>query len=76
MVVPLDDALRDRTRQLARQLHKMRQDLFTPAAEYSAKCRRCSLLDLCMPKVKDSAAAYCRQLRQEAAGVIEGEPAS
>lgn len=75
MVVPLDDALRDRTRQLARQLHEIRQDLSIPAAVYSTKCRRCSLLELCMPKVKASAATYCRQLQQEAAGVIEGESA-
>ena len=75
MVVPLDDALRNRTRQLARQLHEMRKALSTPAAVYSSKCRRCSLLELCMPKVKTSAAAYCRQLQQEAAGRIEVESA-
>lgn len=75
LAVPLDDDLRDRTRQLARQLHEIRQELSIPAAEYSVKCRRCSLLELCMPKVKASAAAYCRQLCQEATGKIEGEPA-
>lgn len=76
VVIPLDDALRDRTCQLARQLHRIRQALSIPAARYSVKCRRCSLLELCMPKVKASAAAYCQQLRQEASGRIEGESES
>ena len=73
--VVLDDALRSRTRLLAGQLHTLRQTLSTPPAEYSAKCRRCSLLELCAPKVKASAAAYCTRLRREAVGEIEGEPA-
>ena len=73
--IPLDDALRSRTRLLAGQLHTLRQTLSTPPAEYSAKCRRCSLLELCAPKVKASAAAYCTRLRREAVGEIEGEPA-
>lgn len=64
--VVLDDALRSQTRALAHQLHRIRDTLSVPAAEYSARCRRCSLLELCMPKVKTSAADYCRQLRQAA----------
>lgn len=71
--VPLDDPLRCRTRHLAEQLHEIRHELSVPSAEYSAKCRRCSLLELCMPKVKSSALGYCRQLQQEAIGVIKGE---
>lgn len=33
-----------------------------PPAVYSAKCRRCSLLDFCSPKIKKSAQAYCQSL--------------
>lgn len=42
-----------------------------PPAEYSAKCKRCSIREYCMPKVKHSAREYCRQLTQEA---MEVEP--
>ena len=43
-------------------------------AEYSAKCRRCSLCELCMPKVKSSAKEYLRGLIEEAKGEIEVGP--
>lgn len=71
MAVPLDASLRARTETLAAQLHQMRDSLDIPPAKYSAKCHRCSLLELCMPKVPQSAQRYLQQLRQEAAGSIE-----
>lgn len=71
MVVPLDTALRSRTEELAQELHRIRTELVVPPAVYSSKCRRCSLNELCMPKVKASAESYLRQLRREAAGAIE-----
>lgn len=69
--VSLDAPLRARTEALAKELHRIRDELSVPPADYSAKCRRCSLNELCMPKVKLSAQGYLRQLRQEAAGEIE-----
>ena len=71
MVVPLDTALRSRTEELAQELHQIRTELTVPPAVYSSKCRRCSLNELCMPKVKASAESYLQQLRREAAGAIE-----
>ena len=50
----------------ARQLRQIRDALTTPYAQYSAKCKRCSLLEYCMPSVKRSADSYCEQLAQEA----------
>jgi len=73
MIVPLDATLRAQTQTLAKKLHQIRNELSVPAARYSAKCRRCSLQELCMPKVKSSAESYLLQLRQEAAGIIEGD---
>lgn len=73
LTVALDDVLRRRTRELARELHRIRAELSVPGAVYSAKCRRCSLLELCMPRVKASAGSYCKRLRQEARGHIETE---
>ncbi len=69
--VELSASLRDKTRELALGLHKMRNELSVPPAEYSAKCRRCSLRELCMPRVKTSAQGYLLRLRNEAAGDIE-----
>lgn len=48
--VRIDQALRQRTKQLAVAMHVMRADGNTPPAKYHKKCRGCSLLDLCQPK--------------------------
>jgi CRISPR-associated exonuclease Cas4 len=48
--VRVDQALRERTRQLAAQMHAMRATGQTPPAEYHKKCRGCSLVDICQPK--------------------------
>lgn len=72
--VPLDEALRMRTEAMAAALWDIRHRLTVPAAQYSAKCCRCSLRELCMPKGKRSAKNYLLQLQTEALGDIpEGE---
>lgn len=71
--VLLDEALREQVRQKAAALHQMRKALSIPAAQYSTKCKRCSLREVCMPKVKRSAGAYCKALRAEAEGDVKGE---
>lgn len=64
--VVLDEPLRQSVQETARQLRQIRDALTTPYAQYSAKCKRCSLLEYCMPSVKRSADSYCEQLAQEA----------
>ena len=64
--IVLDESLRQQTRELANELHEIRTKLFVPDAVYSAKCRKCSLKELCMPKVKRTARKYCEALRNEA----------
>ena len=71
--IVLDESLRQQTRELANELHEIRTKLFVPDAVYSAKCRKCSLKELCMPKVKRTARKYCEALRNEASGEIEEE---
>ena len=71
MTVSLDAALRARTQALAKELHRLRDELSVPAAQYFAKCRRCSLRELCMPKTRSSAESYLLCLRKEAVGAIE-----
>ena len=61
-IVALDEPLRRLVRETAEELHRIRDTLSIPAASYSEKCRRCSLLEYCMPGVNRSARAYCEQL--------------
>ena len=73
--VPLDEALRMRTEAMAAALWDIRHQLTVPAAQYSAKCRRCSLRELCMPKGKRSAQNYLLQLQIEALGDVPEDEA-
>lgn len=58
--------LRESVRRTAQTLRTVRDTLTIPDAQYSAKCRRCSLRDYCMPQIKTSAQAYCDALAAEA----------
>jgi len=49
--VAFTPALRDRTEALASRAHLLTRVGNTPAARYEKKCERCSLLQLCMPKI-------------------------
>lgn len=71
--VSLDEALRVQVRQTVEELHRMREKFLVPAAQYSAKCKRCSMKEVCMPKTKRSASTYCQALRSEAEGDVKGE---
>ena len=48
--VLFDSGLRMETEDIARQVHELITSGITPKPEYSKKCEKCSLLDLCMPK--------------------------
>lgn len=48
--VLLDQALREKTIQAANVLYDLYQSGRTPAPVYSAKCRSCSLVEICLPK--------------------------
>lgn len=64
--VALNGQLRQLVCETAKKLHEIRDTLSVPSAEYSNKCKRCSLREYCMPGTKQSARAYCEQLAQEA----------
>lgn len=68
-VVALDESLRRLVSETADKLRYIRNSLTIPITGYSRKCKRCSLLEYCMPRVKRSAQAYCEQLAVEAAEV-------
>ncbi|MBI4824800.1 MAG: CRISPR-associated protein Cas4 [Nitrospirae bacterium] len=56
--VAFDKALRIETEETARKVHELIASGITPKAEYSAKCKKCSLLELCLPKVSRKASKY------------------
>lgn len=49
--VPFTASLRETTKRLIRELHALLSSGVTPVARYGPKCKSCSLVDLCMPKV-------------------------
>jgi len=59
--VILNEDLRKETEELATCLHELYNSGKTPKAHYDKKCKSCSLLDVCMPKitgVKKNIAGY------------------
>ncbi|MEW6418061.1 MAG: CRISPR-associated protein Cas4 [Nitrospirota bacterium] len=49
--VVFDEKLRLETEDAANKAHELIESGTTPKAEYSKKCKKCSLYELCMPKV-------------------------
>lgn len=49
--VVFDKKLRMETEDAARKVHALIESRSTPKPEYSKKCKKCSLYELCMPKV-------------------------
>ncbi len=59
--VTLTEALRERTQELAKAMHRLYTAGLTPIAEVTKSCTRCSLNELCLPDIsKRNAAAYLR----------------
>jgi CRISPR-associated exonuclease Cas4 len=50
----IDDAIRKETEALIIKLHIMYDAGATPAAVYTKRCQACSLIDICLPKIKKS----------------------
>jgi len=48
--VVFDERLRLETEDTAKKVHALIESGTTPKAEYSKKCKKCSLLNLCLPK--------------------------
>ena len=64
--MPFTEELRGKVRRMIAILQDIRERMITPKAEYGAKCKRCSLRELCMPEVRPSAEKYCKDLELEA----------
>ena len=60
--VRFDSALRAVTEDAAKKVHELIESGITPKAEYSRKCKKCSLLNLCMPKTCSKARSVNKYL--------------
>lgn len=66
--VNFTEDLRCKVESNAKNLWKLLETKCVPKEDYSAKCKKCSLYELCMPKAKTSAKAYNKRIRQVAMG--------
>lgn len=56
--VKFDTTLRNRVKELSKQMHELFEKGITPAPEYSRACRSCSLVELCLPRIKKHKSVY------------------
>lgn len=63
--VVFDRNLRMETEDAAKKVHKLIESGITPKAEYSKKCERCSLVELCLPKLSKKASNYLMKVMEE-----------
>lgn len=63
--VKFDSALRKETEVASVRLHELIESGITPKAEYSKKCEKCSLVELCLPKASNKASSYLLKVLEE-----------
>jgi len=63
--VKFDSALRNEVEEVAMRLRQLITSGITPKAEYSAKCKKCSLVELCLPKVSKKVSNYLARVVEE-----------
>jgi CRISPR-associated exonuclease Cas4 len=56
--VIFNEKLRMKTEDAAKKVHTLIESGMTPKAEYSKKCKKCSLYERCMPKVSRKVSNY------------------
>lgn len=59
------DKMRQKVADISERLVSMLDSCQVPMADYSSKCIRCSLKDICMPETERSAANYMKQIIKE-----------
>lgn len=60
--VILTPALREKTKNVTRELAVLAAQSHLPTAEYGPRCKKCSMQELCIPTLKHSAKSYCNTL--------------
>lgn len=69
--VRMDESLRMKVLSTIDALNAMRENFTIPSAQFSSKCKRCSLRDACMPQCKHTAENYLRRLKDEAKEMMD-----
>ena len=59
--VVFDEKLRMETEEAAKKVRILIESATTPKAEYSKKCKKCSLYDLCLPKMSKKVEYYLKK---------------
>jgi CRISPR-associated exonuclease Cas4 len=54
VVIPIDNELRRQTEEIIRKVQDMMATKNVPIAQFSVKCRNCSLADICLPKAMNT----------------------
>lgn len=62
--VLFDETLRKETTEAVLQMLEISKTHKIPTAKYSSKCKKCSLSDICMPKLNTSAKKYMEGVRK------------
>jgi CRISPR-associated exonuclease Cas4 len=65
MDVTFNRILRTETEDAAKKVHNLIESGMTPKAEYSKKCKKCSLYEFCMPKVSRKVSDYLMKVVEE-----------
>lgn len=63
--VSLDSEKRERVEETVKQLHKLLISESVPQAEYSSKCIKCSMYNICMPQIVNSAKLYMDKIYKD-----------
>ena len=63
--VIFDKALRLEVEDAAKKVHALIESGITPKAEYSKKCKKCSLVELCLPKASNKASDYLMKAMED-----------
>lgn len=62
--IEITDDLRNESLFYAQEMHRIYESRQIPVASSSAKCKRCSLIDICMPKLKHNVNDYLNSLKE------------
>lgn len=65
LAVYFDEALRQKTKEIARNGHEFIKAGITPKPVYTSKCDSCSLVDACMPKIIERNRSVKKYLLEE-----------
>ena len=63
--VQFDTALRKETEETSVRLRELMASGITPPPDYSAKCKRCSLVEICLPRASKKASSYLLKVMEE-----------